>query len=132
MLIPGAVCPHGADEWNGNSHSHHHQWIQAPYLFSLRKMHLDENRMSLNLGERNRFYCWKEEDIKREKVYTELTGYCNANDAYHPSSLSDEMLLPVECRLCRCGLTPCLACPCPRPDQFYRAHGPEPGTMSGA
>jgi 3-oxoacyl-(acyl-carrier-protein) synthase len=32
----------------------------------------DENRKGLNLGD------------------AELTGYCNANDAYHPSSLSDQ------------------------------------------
>jgi len=32
----------------------------------------------------------REEDINGKKVFAELTGYCNANDAYHPSSLSDE------------------------------------------
>jgi 3-oxoacyl-(acyl-carrier-protein) synthase len=51
----------------------------------------DENRKGLNLGEGAAFLILeKEEDINGKKVYAELTGYCNANDAYHPSSLSDE------------------------------------------
>ena len=29
------------------------------------------------------------ENIGNKKVYAELTGYCNANDAFHPSSLSE-------------------------------------------
>ncbi len=51
----------------------------------------DEDRKGLNLGEGAAFLILeKEEDIKGRQVYAELTGYCNANDAYHPSSLSDE------------------------------------------
>lgn len=51
----------------------------------------DEGRKGLNLGEGAAFLILeKEEDIKGRKVYAELTGYSNANDAYHPSSLSDE------------------------------------------
>jgi 3-oxoacyl-(acyl-carrier-protein) synthase len=51
----------------------------------------DEGRKGLNLGEGAAFLILeKEEDLKGRKVYAELTGYCNANDAYHPSSLSDE------------------------------------------
>ena len=51
----------------------------------------DENRKGLNLGEGAAFLVLeKEEDIKDKNVYAELTGYCNTNDAYHPSSLSDE------------------------------------------
>jgi 3-oxoacyl-(acyl-carrier-protein) synthase len=51
----------------------------------------DEGRKGLNLGEGAAFLILeKEEDIKGRKVYAELTGYCNTNDAYHPSSLSDE------------------------------------------
>lgn len=51
----------------------------------------DENRKGLNLGEGAAFLLLeKEEDIAGKKVYAELTGYCNANDAYHPSSISDE------------------------------------------
>ena len=51
----------------------------------------DESRQGLNLGEGAAFLVLeKEEDINGRKVYAELTGYCNTNDAYHPSSLSDE------------------------------------------
>lgn len=51
----------------------------------------DEGRKGLNLGEGAAFLVLeKEEDLNGKKVYAELTGYANANDAYHPSSLSDE------------------------------------------
>jgi 3-oxoacyl-(acyl-carrier-protein) synthase len=51
----------------------------------------DENRKGLNLGEGAAFLLLeKEEDVKGKKVYAELTGYCNTNDAFHPSSLSDQ------------------------------------------
>jgi 3-oxoacyl-(acyl-carrier-protein) synthase len=51
----------------------------------------DEGRKGLNLGEGAAWLILeKEEDIKGRKVYAELTGYANSNDAYHPSSLSDE------------------------------------------
>ncbi|MEP7238654.1 MAG: beta-ketoacyl-[acyl-carrier-protein] synthase family protein [Ferruginibacter sp.] len=51
----------------------------------------DESRQGLNLGEGAAFLILeKEEDAKGKKIYAELTGYCNANDAYHPSSLSDQ------------------------------------------
>jgi 3-oxoacyl-(acyl-carrier-protein) synthase len=51
----------------------------------------DEGRKGLNLGEGAAWLILeKEEDIKGRKVYAELTGYSNSNDAYHPSSLSDE------------------------------------------
>ena len=51
----------------------------------------DENRKGLNLGEGAAFLVLeKEEDINGKKVYAELSGYCNTNDAYHPSSLSEQ------------------------------------------
>ncbi len=51
----------------------------------------DRDRKGLNLGEGAAFLVLeKEEDINGRKVYAELTGYCNSNDAYHPSSLSDQ------------------------------------------
>lgn len=63
----------------------------------------DEGRQGLNLGEGAAFLVLeKEEDlnppagplgqgsVSGKKVYAELTGFCNTNDAYHPSSLSDE------------------------------------------
>jgi 3-oxoacyl-(acyl-carrier-protein) synthase len=51
----------------------------------------DQNRKGLNLGEGAAFLILeREEDLNGKKVYAELTGYGNSNDAYHPSSLSDE------------------------------------------
>lgn len=51
----------------------------------------DENRKGLNLGEGAAFLVLeKEEDTEAKNIYAELKGYCNANDAYHPSSLSDQ------------------------------------------
>jgi 3-oxoacyl-(acyl-carrier-protein) synthase len=50
----------------------------------------DSERKGLNLGEGAAFLVLeKEEDIKNKKVYAELSGYCNANDAFHPSSISE-------------------------------------------
>lgn len=50
----------------------------------------DDGRKGLNLGEGAAFIILeKEEDCINKKKYAELTGYCNSNDAYHPSSLSD-------------------------------------------
>ncbi len=50
----------------------------------------DKDRKGLNLGEGAAFLILeREEDLAGRKVYAELTGYGNANDAYHPSSLSE-------------------------------------------
>ena len=50
----------------------------------------DEGRNGLNLGEGAAFIILeKEEDVADKKKYAAITGYCNSNDAYHPSSLSD-------------------------------------------
>ncbi|MBS1934989.1 MAG: beta-ketoacyl-[acyl-carrier-protein] synthase family protein, partial [Bacteroidetes bacterium] len=50
----------------------------------------DQNRKGLNLGEGAAFLVLeKEEDCATKKIYAELTGYRNSNDAFHPSSLSD-------------------------------------------
>jgi 3-oxoacyl-(acyl-carrier-protein) synthase len=49
----------------------------------------DSKRKGLNLGEGAAFLVMeKEEDVKDKKVYAYLCGYCNSNDAFHPSSLS--------------------------------------------
>jgi 3-oxoacyl-(acyl-carrier-protein) synthase len=49
----------------------------------------DEFRQGLNLGEGAAFLVLeREEDLAGKKVYAELTGFCNVNDAYHASSLS--------------------------------------------
>lgn len=56
----------------------------------------DENRGGLNLGEGAAFLVLeKEEDVRHKKTYAVLSGYCNANDAFHPSSLSENGNGPV-------------------------------------
>lgn len=50
----------------------------------------DRDRNGLNLGEGAAFLVLEgEEEIGNKKVYAELTGYNNSNDAYHASSLSE-------------------------------------------
>lgn len=50
----------------------------------------DQNRSGLNLGEGAAFLVLeREEDCLNKKKYAVLSGYSNANDAYHASSLSD-------------------------------------------
>jgi len=54
-------------------------------------MPFDRDRSGLNLGEGAAFLVLeKEEDLKGKKVYAELSGFGNKNDAYHPSSNSPE------------------------------------------
>ncbi|SKB91765.1 beta-ketoacyl-[acyl-carrier-protein] synthase family protein [Dyadobacter psychrophilus] len=51
----------------------------------------DENRDGLNLGEAAAYLVLEAEDVVGEKkVYAEVAGYGNANDAHHPSAMSDE------------------------------------------
>ncbi len=51
----------------------------------------DEHRRGLNLGEGAAFLVLeKEEEVKDKKHYGVLSGYGNTNDAYHPSSLSEQ------------------------------------------
>jgi len=50
----------------------------------------DKERNGLNLGEGAAFLILeREEDMKNKKVYATVSGYCNSNDAFHPSSLSE-------------------------------------------
>lgn len=50
----------------------------------------DADRSGLNLGEGAAFLVLeKEEDVKGKKIYAEVSGWANTNDAFHPSSLSD-------------------------------------------
>jgi 3-oxoacyl-(acyl-carrier-protein) synthase len=50
----------------------------------------DQNRSGLNLGEAAAFLVLeKESDCKNKKPYAVLSGYANANDAYHASALSE-------------------------------------------
>lgn len=80
----------------------------------------DNERKGLNLGEGSAFLVLeKEEDICNKKVYAELTGYCNANDAFHPSSISenaDGPFLAMQGALQRAKLVPAQI-------DFINAHG---------
>jgi len=80
----------------------------------------DEARNGLNLGEGAAFLVLeREEDLDGKKTYAELTGYCNTNDAYHPSSLSDEgdgPFLSMQGALRCAGLQP-------RDISYINAHG---------
>ncbi len=50
----------------------------------------DRDRKGLNLGEGAAFLILEKESLSSgKKVYAEVSGYCNANDAFHPSSLSE-------------------------------------------
>ena len=50
----------------------------------------DATRAGLNLGEGAAFLVLeKEEDAKGKQIYGEVSGWANTNDAFHPSSLSD-------------------------------------------
>lgn len=70
----------------------------------------DANRKGLNLGEAAAFLVLeKEEDLNGKKVYAELTGFANTNDAFHPSSLSgdgDGPYLAMKGALELAGLSP--------------------------
>ena len=80
----------------------------------------DANRKGLNLGEGGAFLILeREEDCACKKIYAALTGYCNANDAYHPSSLSnngDGPYLSMKGALDSANLLP-------RDIDFLNAHG---------
>lgn len=56
----------------------------------------DKDRNGLNLGEGAGFMLLEKSDgsLKR-KIYAKLSGYCNSNDAFHPSSLSEEGVGPA-------------------------------------
>lgn len=57
----------------------------------------DQNRSGLNLGEAAAFLVLEaEEDCKNKKAYAVLSGYANANDAYHASALSETGNGPYE------------------------------------
>lgn len=54
-------------------------------------MPFDENRSGLTLGEGAAYLVLESEEIVGEKqIYGEIKGYGNANDAHHPSSISEE------------------------------------------
>ncbi|CAG4994878.1 3-oxoacyl-[acyl-carrier-protein] synthase 2 [Dyadobacter sp. CECT 9275] len=50
----------------------------------------DENRDGLNLGEAGAYLVLESEEVAGDKrVYAEICGYGNANDAHHPTAMSD-------------------------------------------
>jgi 3-oxoacyl-(acyl-carrier-protein) synthase len=84
----------------------------------------DQNRQGLNLGEGAGYLVLERlEDVGDKKVYAQLSGFCNANDAYHPSSLSDNgdgPYLAMQGALNRAGLKP-------SDINFVNAHGTATG-----
>ncbi|MCF0056956.1 beta-ketoacyl-[acyl-carrier-protein] synthase family protein [Dyadobacter sp. CY356] len=51
----------------------------------------DENRDGLNLGEAGAYLVLESEEIAgNKKVYAEILGYGNSNDAHHPSAMSED------------------------------------------
>lgn len=70
----------------------------------------DNNRDGLNLGEGAAFLVLEgEKDIVNQKLYAEVKGYANANDAFHPSTLSengDGPFLAMEKALKQAALKP--------------------------
>ncbi|HEX9650608.1 MAG TPA: beta-ketoacyl-[acyl-carrier-protein] synthase family protein [Cyclobacteriaceae bacterium] len=59
-------------------------------------MPFDNSRSGLNLGEGAGFLVLESEEVVGSKpILGEITGYANTNDAFHPSSLSDEGKGPV-------------------------------------
>ena len=80
----------------------------------------DEYRKGLNLGEGAAFLVLeREEDVKDKPVYCYISGYGNAGDAYHPSSLSSDGEGPYKAMqqaLAIAGLNP-------QDIDFINAHG---------
>jgi 3-oxoacyl-(acyl-carrier-protein) synthase len=68
-----------------------------------------QERNGLNLGEGAAFLVLeREQDIGSRKIYCALSGYCNTNDAFHPSSLSENGAGPfkaMQAALIKSGLT---------------------------
>jgi 3-oxoacyl-(acyl-carrier-protein) synthase len=70
----------------------------------------DRDRAGLNLGEGAAFLVLEgEQTLNGKKAYAELIGYCNTNDAFHPSALSlqgDGPYLAMQGSLKSAGLHP--------------------------
>ena len=80
----------------------------------------DAQRKGLNLGEAAAFLVLENEaDAAGKKVYAEVAGYSNTNDAFHPSSLSEQgdgPYLAMQQALAAAGLQP-------QDIGFINAHG---------
>lgn len=70
----------------------------------------DENRDGLNLGEAAAYLVLESAEIVGDKkVYAEIAGYGNSNDAHHPSAMSDEAvgaILSMKDALSSAGILP--------------------------
>lgn len=70
----------------------------------------DQNREGLNLGEAGAYLVLEAEDVAAGKYkYAAVVGYGNANDAYHPSAMSDEAVGAIRSMqeaLSTAGITP--------------------------
>ena len=54
-------------------------------------MPFDKDRSGLTLGEGAAYLVLESSaDISNKKIYGKVSGYGNSNDAYHPSSISDD------------------------------------------
>lgn len=57
----------------------------------------DNDRDGLTLGEGAAYLILESEDVVKDKIkYAEILGYGNSNDAFHPSSLSEEAIGVVD------------------------------------
>lgn len=70
----------------------------------------DENRDGLNLGEGAAYLVLESEETAADKKpYAEIAGYGNANDAHHPSAMSDDAVgavLSMQLALRSAGIQP--------------------------
>lgn len=58
----------------------------------------DVNRNGLNLGEGAAYLVLEAEELAAgKKVYAEIAGFGNANDAHHPSAMSDDAIGAIQC-----------------------------------
>lgn len=58
----------------------------------------DINRDGLNLGEAAAYLVLESEELAAgKKIYAEVAGFGNANDAHHPSAMSDEATGAIRC-----------------------------------
>ncbi|WP_085537179.1 beta-ketoacyl-[acyl-carrier-protein] synthase family protein [Massilibacteroides vaginae] len=69
----------------------------------------DNTRAGLNLGEGAGYVVLQSEATIKRKPYATLSGYANANDAYHQTASSAEgtgAFLAMKAALCRAGVSP--------------------------
>ncbi|GGM85862.1 beta-ACP synthase [Dyadobacter beijingensis] len=70
----------------------------------------DMNRNGLNLGEGAAYLVLEAEELTAgKKIYAEVAGFGNANDAHHPSAMSDEATGAIRCMheaIRSAGITP--------------------------